>query len=466
MGKRQVPLILKGLAAVWLSFAAQSTLSAAVPTPWWNTRVDTVGNLAWDSSLALDAEGNPHIAYHDVGNGDLKYASKSGGSWTVETVEPTGQTGSFASLAIDAKGNPQIAYYDSTNHDLKFASKSGGSWTVETVDGSSRSCAGWLFVDVGWYASLALNAQGNPRIAYQDTSEIREGEYANDLKYASKDGASWTVETVDGPGYVGSFASLAVDAEDNSSVAYFDSTNHALKFASQSGGNWTVETVAATGSVGWYASLALDAQGNPHIAYYEMTEWMRDGDLKYANKNGGSWVIETVDATGNVGEFAALALDAQGNPRIAYYDGTNHHLKYASKDGASWTVETVDATGNVGLYPSLALDTQGNPRIAYWDEHNQELKYASAAVELNSPGTAWTVGASRTVTWQGTGPVDLFISSDGGTTWTPLASQLAGGSYDLEVPNLPTQSAKLKLERAMPYSVTITSGLFTIAPMP
>jgi hypothetical protein len=110
----------------------------------------------------------------------------------------------------------------------------------------------------------------------------------------------------------------------------------------------------------------------------------------------------------------SLALDARGNPRIAYYDGTNGDLKFASKAG-SWTIETVDTAGNVGWEASLALDARGNPRITYW-EGPGALKYASAAVELDSPAATWSVGASRTVTWQGTGPVDLFISSDGGAT--------------------------------------------------
>jgi len=79
------------------------------------------------------------------------------------------------------------------------------------------------------------------------------------------------------------------------------------------------------------------------------------------------------------------------------------------------------------------------------------VKYASGAMELAPPASDWKVGTLCTITWQGSGTVDLFISSDGGTTWVPLACGLAGGSHALQVPNLPTKYAKLRLVRAMPY---------------
>jgi hypothetical protein len=65
---------------------------------------------------------------------------------------------------------------------LKYAGYNGSGWTVETVDEAP-------FDSVGVYASLALDSQDRPHIAYGvSTSTPRVG---LDLKYAVKDN-TWT----------------------------------------------------------------------------------------------------------------------------------------------------------------------------------------------------------------------------------------------------------------------------------
>lgn len=144
---------------------------------------------------------------------------------------------------------------------------------------------------------------------------------------------------------------------------------------------WEVTAVDGPGDVGAYASIALDVDGNPGISYCAVST----DDLKYAHRSGGTWLTETVDATGRTGWYTSLAVDAGGRPCIAYWDLTNSALRYARWNGSVWAKETVDNSAYVGQCCCLALDSLGNPAISYYDYTNGDLRYAKW------DGTAWRI---------------------------------------------------------------------------
>jgi hypothetical protein len=105
---------------------------------------------------------------------------------------------------------------------------------------------------------------------------------------------------------------------------------------------WNVETVDQAKlfrSMG-DRHLALDAAGHPHVAY-------GDDNLFYAWYDGAAWHYETVHVAEDVGEHAALRLDAQGRAHIAYYDRWMGQLRYAFRAGPDdWQLQIVDYAGS------------------------------------------------------------------------------------------------------------------------
>ena len=105
---------------------------------WKIQRVHRGKLFSWmsDRSLALDANGKPHIAY---GETNLYYA-RYDEEWHIETVDDSWDVGRYASLALDSDGYPHISYYDrDPNGHLKYAYKDEYGWHIETADGGECS---------------------------------------------------------------------------------------------------------------------------------------------------------------------------------------------------------------------------------------------------------------------------------------------------------------------------------------
>ena len=342
---------------------------------WYIETVDSNGG--GDISIALDSNNYPHITY--FGKDDILYYAKfDGAGWNIESVDL--QAGLSSSLSLDPNDIPHICYVDSEKSNLKYATKSGVAWKIQTVD----SCGGVAF------ASMTLDSNDDPHIAYVDYQYGYDSGYDSDdgtLKYVVKTDQGWNKEILNNCGNAGFFTSISVGVNNQPYIFYDDWYEESLKMAKKAENQWDIKNIASYGSP---TDSAIDPDGNLHVCYVDYSTF----DLHYAYQEGSKWTIETVAFLDDVG-FSSLCLDQNSVPYVSYTDLKNDVVKYTKKIENNWESEVVDEE-NVGFFTSLAIDSSGNSHIAYFDEVEVDLKYA----------TTWEHNCAPSVPQKPSGPTE------------------------------------------------------------
>lgn len=162
------------------------------------------------------------------------------------------------------------------------------------------------------------------------------------------------------------------------------------------------DSVSGTQMVGSYPSLAYDANSNPVIAFYNGVTGQQQLIVARSNNAGVSFSISVVDdISADVGQFTSVAVSGT-TVAVAYYDVTNTGLKYArytptsgwrrfTVDGAAGTGSCGSAADDSGRYAVLKMTSDGKPVIAY-QSNGANLKLAIAAETADSSTFTWTCG--------------------------------------------------------------------------
>jgi hypothetical protein len=301
---------------------------------WVQETVDPAWQVGDHASIAVDGVGQPHIAYYDTSNQDLKYAYFDGAAWQVETVDSAGSVGTYTSIAV--RGNRvHIAYHDSSTGHIKYAERESNAWTFALIDSTTIFFAGSSL-------SLALDSTDRPHIAYGVSEATQE------LRYASWTGSAWVTETVASGSGLGQYASLAIHG-DTPHVSFLFGQTQDLIYATWNGSTWITETVdPAVGSFFVKTSISVDSAGIPYIAYTNTN----NGDLMLAERNGPVWTLSTIESSERI-FHKTVAVDSLGHAAIAYLVGDG--LKYAAFNGVSWEYSMADRGRNIGNWVDLAL---------------------------------------------------------------------------------------------------------------
>jgi plastocyanin len=210
-------------------WATQSVGKATPPGNPWTAR----------TAVRVSAKGEPVVAFGD--KGATVVAARSGGGWKTDRVPGAG--GVAVSLALDKDGNPHVAYYDSDGGVHHAHSVAGAAWEVtdlgQTTAASPQPSAGQQGPeDPRWGTSIALDDEGTHYIVWTDTKQSRielstnrGGKFSTQFVSNSEGGATPSI-AVSADGRSAAIAWYAT-AEEDLNVATSGRKGFALAFSPQ-----------------------------------------------------------------------------------------------------------------------------------------------------------------------------------------------------------------------------------------
>ncbi len=347
------------------------------------------------STLAVDkSTGFPHVAYYrsyDDGGGSLMYVTYNGVEWVTELVDGRGvevaktsfaaspaDTGKYSSISVDSNGRPHIAYYDARSKTLRYTYRTvDGNWVIETVDDGGGSA------QVGEYCSLVLNKFNEPYITYYNRTN-------GNLMLATVTETGWEYQSPESLGNIGSSSKIVLDpTTQRPRIVYRDNDRNALKFTYFDGSKWVIIDVDTTGNVGNDVGITLDSKGMAHIVYQAFLG--NTNKLMHAVQSGNNFFRYEVESGPGTGYFPTIAMLDGDFPVISYNDQTKHELRYTFYDGEKWNFYTLDSTvESVGWYISMAING-AKLLFTYWSSvglryMTLDHKSATSSVPTGSTG--------------------------------------------------------------------------------
>jgi hypothetical protein len=345
------------------------TTSPFPPTRWIAESPDPcqptdacAGAFGGYPQVDFDPAGNPVLLYAKDGLGRL--ATWTGGGWLVESAGvPIGSENGTFDLGFDpASGQAAVAspVPKGSKIFLTYFRRTGATsdpWAAETV--------------------LAGNAEGsvlrfNPSTSRATIAYFLVKGLRATMRLAERVGSSWTNQDVASDVWRTPF-DLAFDRGGNPAVTFIqgESDAPALRFALRQGATWSLETVDAGPGAPFtklhHNALAFDPLRGDFAAaaVFKDPADISYARLRYCERSAGVWSCTTLDESDyhlNLG--ASLAFTPDGTGFLAYTTLDTTLFVAVRPPGGAWTREEAD--WNVGVSrPDLALGHDGQPGVAY-----------------------------------------------------------------------------------------------------
>ena len=357
--------------------------------------------------------------------------------WRGGETDPGDDVGLWTSIQLNANGRPMVAYYDATNHALKFAgafdNDTFGVYTLAGAPpGGQPPDPG---EDAGRYAKMIV-VNGNPVIAFSVTEQGKSGYLRSKVVLATSssptphDVSSWT------------FQDVYVDETDPCRASTCSGTQVCIKETGQCMGTVTGCTPADCGSgkacvtvaaaavcdtvigstyiddypnaASDYIGLAQGPNGLGIVAYDRV-----HGNLLGISNDGSGWATQILDGetgsraaktafdTGDDGVGASLTIAPNGDWHVAYVNGEKETLQYMFVPGgktplAAEVIDNGQSLGGtstpftdgahiVGDDSRIEVDGSGTVSVYYQDATIGTLRVATGVSAAKAH--TWTLKA-------------------------------------------------------------------------
>lgn len=347
-----------------------------------------------------------------------------------------------------------------------FYDRNDGMWTkvsqpATPVTGNGSCTSNTAFdceiVDstgtVGEYSSIAFDAGGTPWVAFHDNTSdnLRVAQYVG-VGGNCTGSTAWSCTDVDTTGDVGKNASIAIGADGQPWVAFYDATSGNLRVAKHvgSGGNctgstaWSCTTVDSTGDIGQWTDIAINPGTNaPWISYFNVTNTRLkvaylDGDGVSSGCNDNAWTCTTVDNTAAI-YGTSIAFNPSGAAQVAYGDSGGGGLTVATYVGSggsctstAWSCSVVDSTSSSGFFSDITMNSQGNPVIVHHDDWNKVTRVATylGTATGNCSNSLWRCDA---IAGNASGFYNSIAMAPDGNPWVIYNDKSSGSADSLKL---------------------------------
>ncbi|MFO0985181.1 MAG: matrixin family metalloprotease [Planctomycetota bacterium] len=245
----------------WMAF-----YDATLPGLWVAERaaVDTWSSelvpdsLAHDDGsfcrLAIDRAGEPHVVFLDVDLAAIRYARRSAGSWTVQTVAASATLRPWIGFELDTMDEPHVAWTDQSA--IHYSKLTGAGWRTETAAADAA-------LDSSTTCAFDLDREDDPVVVYMNTADMPV--------IARRDGSTWNQETLPPIGSSPVVLDATLDGASDAHIAYsrLAGSHQEIRYVTRYGGAWTEFVLDPdTGTSRCEGlSIALTRQHTPCVSY-------------------------------------------------------------------------------------------------------------------------------------------------------------------------------------------------------